>query len=117
MNKLSSDIIKYISSFLDDKNTSQLVITNKSLYELRYELTYIDYKYALKYNDNDKNKIEKIINCNQIRHLHKFKKLKSLTFCSIFNNDYRPIKKSDLPKTLTSLCFGKYFNNGGKPIN
>ena len=56
MNKLSFDMVKNISLFLEDNDTRHLLLSNKDMYEFRYTLIYLDYKYAL--NSDNKNKIK-----------------------------------------------------------
>ena len=99
-------LIICIGEFLDDKNACYFSMVNKSLYELRYDITcidyaYIDYTYATKIK-------KKIINCSELCHLYRFENLRSLHFGHLFNSQIK-----NVPKTLKDLTFGSWFNNGG----
>ena len=115
INNLPLEITRIMISFLLKKDKESLVLIDKKMNDYKYYFVDIRYIYAKYYNDYTKSKVTTLIDCFDNFELYKFKNLKYLAFSRFFN-DKEPIKKSDLPNSITTLNFGLFFNNGGKPF-
>ena len=101
MNKLSLDILEYITIFLDNKDIHSFIGTNKIINEIKYNLLCIPYNYAIKYQNKDK--IRKIKNCDDVSKLYKFPRLITLKFKNDFNNNLQPLKKWHFSTTIENI--------------
>jgi len=115
INNLPLEITRIMISFLVKKDKESLVLIDKKMNDYKYYFLDIRYIHAKYYNDYTKSKVSRLIDCFDNFELYKFKNLKHLAFSRFFN-DKEPIKKSDLPNSITSLNFGLFFNNGGRPF-
>ena len=105
----NSDIIFYITDFLDDKSSFRLFNTNKYYHTIisKYPSRYTIKKYVEDYNPKLSLLIKyKIINYEHTENISIPRTVKNMIFGNLFNKEV-----TNLPVSLNCITFGYNFNN------